>query len=248
MQESESNAVNGGIAVGTDSHAGAGHAHKRFEFGNVLLSSNGKYGDALPRFVGVNRHGQPFGKREFREARHGDVNGLASCEGGSRRRQFGDLLAVEFVSDANLQFVEPTKHVKFGQGQTGEPVDALGVSHDDGVKPAAATLSAGRGTEFMTNRAHVFTRLIVEFGGHGAVADTRNVGLRDADDVLHVAGVDACAVGGVAPRGDGGGYVGEGALVNVEKTTLCAFKDDICLLYTSPSPRDRQKSRMPSSA
>ena len=25
-------------------------------------------------------------------------------------------------------------------------------------------------------------------------------------------------------------------------------KYDICLLYTSPSPRDRQKSRMPSSA
>ena len=24
--------------------------------------------------------------------------------------------------------------------------------------------------------------------------------------------------------------------------------DEICLLYTSPSPRDRQKSRMPSSA
>ena len=26
------------------------------------------------------------------------------------------------------------------------------------------------------------------------------------------------------------------------------FHNDICLLYTSPSPRDRQKSRMPSSA
>ena len=26
------------------------------------------------------------------------------------------------------------------------------------------------------------------------------------------------------------------------------FKDMTCLLYTSPSPRDRQKSRMPSSA
>ena len=25
-------------------------------------------------------------------------------------------------------------------------------------------------------------------------------------------------------------------------------RDGICLLYTSPSPRDRQKSRMPSSA
>ena len=28
--------------------------------------------------------------------------------------------------------------------------------------------------------------------------------------------------------------------------TMCGFQ--ICLLYTSPSPRDRQKSRMPSSA
>ena len=28
----------------------------------------------------------------------------------------------------------------------------------------------------------------------------------------------------------------------------CNFFDVICLLYTSPSPRDRQKSRMPSSA
>src|SRR5674476_337432 len=25
------------------------------------------------------------------------------------------------------------------------------------------------------------------------------------------------------------------------------YNDDVCLLYTSPSPRDRQKSRMPSS-
>ena len=26
------------------------------------------------------------------------------------------------------------------------------------------------------------------------------------------------------------------------------LKDDVCLLYTSPSPRDRTRSRMPSSA
>ena len=32
-------------------------------------------------------------------------------------------------------------------------------------------------------------------------------------------------------------------LVNVED-----IQDSVCLLYTSPSPRDRQKSRMPSSA
>ena len=30
--------------------------------------------------------------------------------------------------------------------------------------------------------------------------------------------------------------------------TGCAYPEGACLLYTSPSPRDRQKSRMPSSA
>ena len=32
------------------------------------------------------------------------------------------------------------------------------------------------------------------------------------------------------------------------KSFIQKQKPDICLLYTSPSPRDRQKSRMPSSA
>ena len=36
----------------------------------------------------------------------------------------------------------------------------------------------------------------------------------------------------------------QGMRVNTAKTSMIC----ICLLYTSPSPRDRQKSRMPSSA
>ena len=32
------------------------------------------------------------------------------------------------------------------------------------------------------------------------------------------------------------------------KQVLPSREDSLCLLYTSPSPRDRQKSRMPSSA
>ena len=39
---------------------------------------------------------------------------------------------------------------------------------------------------------------------------------------------------------------------NVSTNTICSVlhsvDPDLCLLYTSPSPRDRQKSRMPSSA
>ena len=32
------------------------------------------------------------------------------------------------------------------------------------------------------------------------------------------------------------------------KLNVKVDQDEVCLLYTSPSPRDRQKSRMPSSA
>ena len=43
----------------------------------------------------------------------------------------------------------------------------------------------------------------------------------------------------------GTGYVAGGkTLTNVAPTS----SGSVCLLYTSPSPRDRQKSRMPSSA
>ena len=38
------------------------------------------------------------------------------------------------------------------------------------------------------------------------------------------------------------------SLISRARNTLTAKFLDICLLYTSPSPRDRQKSRMPSSA
>ena len=37
--------------------------------------------------------------------------------------------------------------------------------------------------------------------------------------------------------------------IHISNTALINLGlDEICLLYTSPSPRDRQKSRMPSSA
>ena len=59
--------------------------------------------------------------------------------------------------------------------------------------------------------------------------------------------------------GDNGGAIGAALLVNSKYNLnqknfsnpyLGNFYNDneVCLLYTSPSPRDRQKSRMPSSA
>ena len=40
----------------------------------------------------------------------------------------------------------------------------------------------------------------------------------------------------------------EHALRNADGAPLAGSLNGTCLLYTSPSPRDRQKSRMPSSA
>ena len=35
---------------------------------------------------------------------------------------------------------------------------------------------------------------------------------------------------------------------HIEPTNICVFDCKFCLLYTSPSPRDKRQSRMPSSA
>ena len=44
-------------------------------------------------------------------------------------------------------------------------------------------------------------------------------------------------------------YLKKGAQIYVEgQLTTRKWKDEHCLLYTSPSPRDKRQSRMPSSA
>ena len=70
--------------------------------------------------------------------------------------------------------------------------------------------------------------------------DIRRPGAVDADwltRVLQAGGVDA-VVASFEAANVGSGQIGESV----------RFKLRYCLLYTSPSPRDRQKSRMPSSA
>ena len=58
-------------------------------------------------------------------------------------------------------------------------------------------------------------------------------------------GIEVIGVGVVPHLG-----VKQGAVVNIESTTeaIVKAKEEACLLYTSPSPRDRTRSRMPSSA
>ena len=44
------------------------------------------------------------------------------------------------------------------------------------------------------------------------------------------------------------GHEATGVVTKVGSSVSHVIEGDTCLLYTSPSPRDRQKSRMPSSA
>ena len=83
--------------------------------------------------------------------------------------------------------------------------------------------------------------------GEVTLAKALNAGLADAlaaDDHVVLMGEDVGTLGGVFRITDGlkaqfGGR-------RVIDSPLA--ESGICLLYTSPSPRDRQKSRMPSSA
>ena len=65
-----------------------------------------------------------------------------------------------------------------------------------------------------------------------------------------VAGLPSDLVDLAATADDGSAFdsVSEAVLKAVDEETLYPTGHDSCLLYTSPSPRDRQKSRMPSSA
>ena len=64
---------------------------------------------------------------------------------------------------------------------------------------------------------------------------------------LAVKGIQGVVLFG--PAGEGLSFSATERLQAVKQLTTHGVSGrDICLLYTSPSPRDRQKSRMPSSA
>ena len=89
------------------------------------------------------------------------------------------------------------------------------------------------GDKSVSHRALIF--------GAMAIGETVMTGLLEGEDVLDTAKAMR-ALGATVTRDDDGTWrvngVGTGGFM----------EPDRCLLYTSPSPRDRQKSRMPSSA
>ena len=82
----------------------------------------------------------------------------------------------------------------------------------------------GLGAEFLGGGA-------VHFGGHRAAADAGGVGFEDAHHAGDVLGADAESGDGAADGGGGGGYIGIGAVVEVQEGALGAFQDDAFVLF-----------------
>ena len=86
-------------------------------------------------------------------------------------------------------------------------------------------------------------------GGGGAAGHTADNGTWSQDhefDGSPGGGGTATAAGAGGPNGDGQGVAPDGG--DADCVGSGGNQDPACLLYTSPSPRDRTRSRMPSSA
>ena len=114
---------------------------------------------------------------------------------------------------------------------TAERLSKLAVTRDR-AKPVSSTLAQSRTAAIATTNAAADARHKASVG-----RDYVTPGLKDVAriaTILFPASVNQAA--------------GEQQQIQSVKATMTELLMRSCLLYTSPSPRDRQKSRMPSSA
>ena len=113
-------------------------------------------------------------------------------------------------------------------GEPGFATDANVLKVGDGVTPWSGLLGFSVGSGISSLNGLTASSLVID-GGHNIQVTTSGT------EVISVAytGVDHRIVPGI---------------INVNNSGNTFIQDLLCLLYTSPSPRDRQKSRMPSSA
>ena len=112
---------------------------------------------------------------------------------------------------------------------------------NSGVNPLPTQTSLGVGTHefYFTAGTQGFSKVFLG----------RAANLNGANNVAVLYdNIKVCEVSVVDQSGKGNDGVVSGAIRNAAGYWEFDGVDDNCLLYTSPSPRDRQKSRMPSSA
>ena len=121
-----------------------------------------------------------------------------------------DDFAIQLVTDADFDLFHRIQHVQLGDRHLVHTVDHTAVAGGDCVEPAAATGSAGGGTEFTADAAEFFAVGIKELGGERSFAYTGGVSLDYAPHGTDMFGSD--------PRtGTGSAGNGVAAGANIEK-------------------------------
>ena len=121
---------------------------------------------------------------------------------------------------ANLDRVERVEHVELGDGEVREAVHHGSLADHRGVEPAAAAVTARRGTVLVADLAEGVARLVQELRREGAVAHAGRVGLDHAPDLVQGGRTNAGAAARVARDGVARGHERVGALVHVEDSAL----------------------------
>ena len=105
------------------------------------------------------------------------------------------------VADADRQLGEVGEDVELRQREPVDAVHAHGVAEGDEVEPAAAALAAGHRPVLAAELAQPLLVRALDLRRERALADARDVGLRDADHAVDPARADPDADGGAAATG-----------------------------------------------
>src|SRR5690606_32899516 len=90
-------------------------------------------------------------------ARERLVDGLHALEDIDLRRHLVHALVAIAVRDSERDLGERVEHIELRHRQTGQPVDAYGVTHDRRVEPPTAARAPGGGAELAAHLAQLRT-------------------------------------------------------------------------------------------
>src|SRR5271155_3728134 len=146
------------------------------------------------------------------------------------RREIVDLLAVQAITDTNLNFIESVEDVEFGKGQSVNAASPHALAHQYGVEPATSPRPAGDDPEFFAAFAQGPADLIFLLGWKRPRADPGRVRLADRARVSDGARREPRPGRRLGSDRIRRSHKRIGAVVDIEKRALGAFEQDALAL------------------
>jgi len=142
------------------------------------------------------------------------------------RKVLGLGVVGQAVADANRDLVEAREDVELRQGERRDAVDTHGEAQRHEIEPAAAAHTARHCPELAAELADALLRRALDLAGERALADARDVRLRDADDLVDPLGADAEAHRRTGCDGARRRDERVGAVVEVEQCPLRTLEEN----------------------